>query len=132
MGGPGGMELSSTDLFGLAERKLDWLQNRQRVLAQNVANADTPNYQARDERPFSSTLSALEVTPVQTDAMHLAGGGTDPGTFEIQSSGRSPDGNAVSVEAEMTKVAETDNQQRFVTNLYGKYMAMFNTALGKG
>ncbi len=126
------MDVSSTDLFGLAERKLDWLESRQRVLAQNVANSDTPNYQARDEQPFSSSLSALTVTPVQTNAMHIAGGGTDAGTIAVRGSGRSPDGNEVSVEAEMTKVAETDNQQRFVTNLYGKYMAMFNTALGKG
>ena len=126
------MEVSSTDLFGLAERKLDWLESRQRVLAQNVANSDTPNYQARDEQPFSSSLSALTVTPVQTNAMHIAGDGAETGTVAVQGSGRSPDGNGVSMEAEMTKVAETDNQQRFVTNLYGKYMAMFNTALGKG
>jgi flagellar basal-body rod protein FlgB len=44
------MDVSTTDLFGLAERKLNWLEGRQRVLAQNIANADTPNYQSHDER----------------------------------------------------------------------------------
>ena len=126
------MEVSSTDLFGLAERKLGWLEDRQRVLAQNVANADTPKYQPRDEQPFASALSAFTITPVQTNPMHMSANDAEPGVVKVSSNGRSPDGNQVSVETEMTKVADTDNQQRFVTNLYSKYMAMFATALGKG
>ncbi len=126
------MDVSSTDLFGLAERKLGWLEDRQRVLAQNVANADTPKYQPRDEQPFASALSAFTITPVQTNPMHMSASDAEPGVVTASSSERSPDGNQVSVASEMTKVADTDNQQRFVTNLYSKYMAMFATALGKG
>ena len=122
----------SKDLFGLAERKLDWLQERQQILARNVANANTPNYQAQDEQPFSSTLSAIRLTPVHGNPMYLSVGTVEPGVVTAQSAERSPDGNQVAVEAEMTKVADTDNQQRLVTNLYSKYMAMFATALGKG
>lgn len=126
------MDVSSTDLFGLAERKLGWLEDRQRVLAQNVANADTPNYQSKDERPFEGILSAFTITPVQTNPMHMSATGSGSGVVVTAGNGRSPDGNQVSIETEMTKVAETDNQQRFVTNLYGKYMSMFAIALGKG
>ncbi len=126
------MDVSSSDLFSLAERKLGWLEDRQQVLARNIANSDTPNYQPRDERPFESTLSALDVAPVQTSPMHLSGSSPDAGIITVQSTDRAPDGNQVSVESEMTKVADTDNQQRFVTNLYSKYMSMFSTALGKG
>ncbi len=126
------MDVSSTDLFAMAQRKLGWLESRQQVLARNIANADTPNYQPQDERPFDETLSTLSVTPVQTSPMHLAIGGSDPGVVAVQGDSRSPDGNSVSVESEMTKVADTDNQQRLVTNLYSKYMSMFATALGKG
>ncbi len=126
------MDVSSSDLFSLAERKLGWLEDRQQVLARNIANSDTPNYQPRDERPFESTLSALDVVPVQTSPMHLSGSSPDGGIITVQSTDRAPDGNQVSVESEMTKVADTDNQQRFVTNLYSKYMSMFSTALGKG
>lgn len=126
------MDVSSTDLFALAERKLGWLEQRQQVLARNIANSDTPNYQPRDEQPFNSAVSALSVTPVQTSPMHLSGGSPDAGLITVQGSDRAPDGNQVSVENEMTKVADTDNQQRFVTNLYSKYMSMFSTALGKG
>ena len=126
------MDVSATDLFGLAERKLGWLEDRQRVLAQNVANADTPNYQSRDEQPFEKALSAFTITPVKTDPMHLSAASAMSGVIAVRGAGRSPDGNQVSIETEMTKVADTDNQQRFVTNLYSKYMAMFATALGKG
>ncbi|WP_428391915.1 flagellar basal body rod protein FlgB [Lichenicoccus sp.] len=126
------MDAASTDIFGLAQSKLTWLQDRQGVLARNIANADTPNYQPRDEQPFSATLSAMTVAPVLTNPMDIAGSEPTAGTILEQSDSRAPDGNAVSVEKEMTLVADTDNQQRLVTNLYGKYMSMFETALGKG
>jgi flagellar basal-body rod protein FlgB len=127
-----GMDVASNDLFSLAEQKLGWLENRQRVLARNVANADTPNYQPRDEQPFESALSAFTVAPVQTNPMHMSASDAEPGVVTVSSSERAPDGNQVSIESEMTKVADTDSQQLFVTNLYSKYMAMFDTALGKG
>lgn len=126
------MDVSTTDLFGLAERKLNWLEGRQRVLAQNIANADTPNYQSHDERPFESVLSAFTVALVRTNPVHISTANSETGIIAVRSSGRAPDGNQVSIETEMTKVADTDNQQRLVTNLYSKYMAMFATALGKG
>jgi flagellar basal-body rod protein FlgB len=126
------MDMSSTDLFGLAEQKLGWLENRQRVLASNVANADTPNYQPRDEQPFESALSAFTVTPTQTNPMHMSASDAEPGVVVVSSGNRAPDGNQISIEAEMTKVADTENQQQLVTNLYSKYMSMFATALGKG
>lgn len=122
----------SNDLFGLAEQKLGWLEDRQRVLARNVANANTPNYQPQDEQPFASALTTLGLAPVQATPMQMSIGAADAGVVAVRSSERAPDGNGVSIEAEMTKVADTDNQQRLVTNLYSKYMAMFATALGKG
>ncbi|TLU73130.1 flagellar basal body rod protein FlgB [Lichenicoccus roseus] len=126
------MTSGSGDLFSLAERKLDWLEDRQRVLARNVANANTPNFEPSDERPFEAALSGFMVAPVRTNAMHLGGTDNAFGTIKVPGHERSPDGNRVSVEDELTKVAETDNQQRLVTNIYSKYMAMFSTALGKG
>ncbi len=43
-----------------------------------------------------------------------------------------PDGNAVSMEDQLAKVADTAGTQELVTNLYRKYHAMFRTALGRG
>ena len=119
-------------IFGLAERKLVWLDDRQRVLSQNIANADTPGYRARDLVPFEQLVHALTVTPVRTSALHL--GGTPAEAQEISSaaSERSPDGNAVGLEQQMTKVAEDETSQAAVGNLWRAYMGMFTTALGHG
>ena len=125
------MNADRTDILGLAASRLGWLDDRQRVLARNIANADTPGYVPRDEQPFGSSL-ALQVEPVQTDPMHLSGSAGTAGTVLMRPRQRAIDGNAVSLDEEMTKVADTDTQQRLVTSLYGKYASMYATVLGKG
>ena len=44
---------------------------------------------------------------------------------------RAPDGNAVSIEEQLTKVADTDGAHALVTNLYRKYLGLYRIALGK-
>ena len=74
------MTLDDIPLFSALRSKLGYLADRQRVIAENVANADTPGYTAQDMRPFSlqsapmtaaGTLQA--VAPAMTSPMHLAG-----------------------------------------------------------
>ena len=119
-------------LFDLAERRLAWIDRRQGVLAQNIANANTPGYIARDVQPFAKTLAQALPQMATTSAMHLTGTGsagqTDP---RLRPTERAPDGNAVSVENQLTKVADTDHAQALVTALYHKYMGLFRTAVGK-
>lgn len=126
------MNTGQTDLLGLAASRLGWLDDRQRVLARNIANADTPGYVPRDEQPFSRSLADQAAAPVRTDPMHLPGSAGTAGTVVVQPRQRSIDGNAVALDEQMTKVADTDTQQRLVTTLYGKYMSLYATALGKG
>ena len=126
------MNAGQSDLLSLAANRLQWLDDRQRVLARNIANSDTPGYTPRDEQSFSKTMADQVSAPVQTNPMHLSGT-IDSGSTEVmRPHQRSIDGNAVQVDEEMTKVADTDTQQRLVTSLYGKYMSMYSTALGKG
>ena len=56
--------MGQTDILGLAASRLDWLDDRQRVLARNIANSDTPGYVPRDEQPFGKSLAALQVEPL--------------------------------------------------------------------
>jgi flagellar basal-body rod protein FlgB len=66
---PAAMVAALSNPVTLAERRLSWLDGRQRVLAENVANADTPRYRARDVAPFARLLAAespLADTPVAT------------------------------------------------------------------
>lgn len=126
------MGAGQTDLLGLAANRLDWLDDRQRVLARNIANSDTPGFVPRDETSFSKSLANIQVAPVQTNPMHLTGTVDTASSVETRPHQRSIDGNAVALDEQMTKVADTETQQRLVTNLYGKYMSMYATALGKG
>lgn len=127
------MDMRSTDLFSLAEQRLDWVSRRQQLLAQNVANANTPGYEAHDLKPFAALLQDKAVSLAVTNPLHLAAL-HDP-LQEDQAdtvSERAPDGNAVSLDVELTKLADTDNAHELATDLYTKYLGMFRLALGKG
>jgi len=120
-----------TDLFSLSQNKLGWLQDRQQVLARNIANSDTPGYISHDLTPFQSALNQFDVTPTLTNAQHIATTSNPNGSAIQIVAEQSPDGNQVSLDQEMEKVADTNDQQHLVVNLYSKYMTMFQTALGK-
>ncbi len=127
-----GINAGQTDILGLAASRLGWLDDRQKVLARNIANANTPNFMPRDEAAFGSLLTNAALPAVQTDPMHLPGTIATGNTVPMKSRQRSIDGNAVALDEQLTKVADTDTQQRLATSLYSKYMGMFQTALGKG
>ena len=52
------MSISVIPILSMLRTRMQWHQERQRVLAENVANAETPNYRARDLAPptFEKTL----------------------------------------------------------------------------
>lgn len=130
------MDPSGIGLFRLAEERLAWLDRRQAVLAQNVANADTPGYQPRDIRPFNEVLARAGGTGsaamAQTSALHLAPlAAHAPDLLQPRPQARAPDGNAVGMEQQLVKVADTGTAQELATTLYRKYHGMFRLALGR-
>jgi flagellar basal-body rod protein FlgB len=122
-------------LFDLADKRLQWLTARQGVLAANVANADTPNWSARDVPPFAQVLSgsvaAAAGAMVQTSPMHLSGIVTGGDGEKLLRGEKAPDGNQVSLDEQMEKIAQTDTDHEAVTALYLKYVGMYRTALGR-
>ncbi|NNG03342.1 MAG: flagellar basal body rod protein FlgB [Inquilinus sp.] len=133
------MDFSSIGLFRLVSQRLDWLTRRQDVLAQNIANADTPSYRPRDLRPFAAHLDAATgpVTPAATHPGHIdpvaAGNGAAPSS-ERQNDvyETAPTGNAVVLEQQMVRVSETAMQHQLALNLYRKHVGMIRLALGRG
>jgi len=122
-------------LLDLAEQRMAWADRRQQILAQNIANANTPHWQARDLTPFAATLAKAHGGSIAlTQVGHMAGTGNGAaGQMAVQKSGeRAPDGNAVALDEQLTKVADTETAQELVTNLYKKYLGMFRVALGRG
>jgi flagellar basal-body rod protein FlgB len=119
-------------VFRLAERRLAWAGERQAVLAQNVANANTPGYQPRDIAPFAAVLGAMSPGLAATDPGHMQPAAGMAGMGHSRPRERAPDGNAVSLEDQLMKVADTSSAQELVANLYRKYQGLFRTALGRG
>lgn len=121
--------------------KMGYLDQRQKVLAQNVANADTPGYQPHDLTKvdfgavLQKTAASGELFPAHTDQKHMSLEGSidDPKnreqkvTYEI-----APAGNAVILEEQMVSSAQTTMDYNLMTTLYQKNINMIRTALGRG
>ncbi|HET6182070.1 MAG TPA: flagellar basal body protein [Acetobacteraceae bacterium] len=122
-------------LFSLAARRLSWAAARERVLAQNIANLDTPGYRPKDTATFAATLSAAAPAAdlALTAPGHLPGTATSAqGVRSVAENGRQPDGNAVSLDTELEKLADTDSAAQVTTAIYQSYLGLFRTALGQG
>jgi flagellar basal-body rod protein FlgB len=126
------MDPSRIPLFNLADRRLSWIGQRQQVLSQNIANADTPGWRTHDLKPFAEHLSrGSGLAPTRTDSGHLAPTRNPAGAGKVQTGERAPDGNAVALDVELAKVADTESAHSLVTGIYQKYLAMFRTAAGR-
>jgi flagellar basal-body rod protein FlgB len=133
------MPISDIPILAMLRTRMAWHQERQRVLADNVANADTPKFKPRDLVPPDLGRTAPAAGPVAlvlTDPMHLSASGAGGGPkFAADSRGRyevRPSGNAVSLEEEMMKVAANQMDYQMVTTLYSRGLGLIKTALGKG
>lgn len=124
------MDPADIGLFRLAGQRLAWVDQRQQLLAQNVANANTPGFQPRDLPSFAGTLTQAALT--RTSPLHISASGHDATAALARSSSRAPGGNGVSIEDELSKVADTAGIQQLVINLEHSYIGMFRTAVGKG
>jgi flagellar basal-body rod protein FlgB len=133
------MPISNVPIFSMLRNRMQWHQERQRVLAENVANADTPNFRPRDltapkfGQPAQAATSG--VTLVRTAAAHIAGSESAASAFQ---SGRQggyeirPAGNAVNLEDQMLKVAANQMDYQAATTLYGRSLGLIKTAIGRG
>jgi flagellar basal-body rod protein FlgB len=125
------MDPTRTGPIALAERRLHWLDARQRVLAQNVANADTPGFRPSDLRPFQESLAGAEAGLRLTHARHLAPAGDPRARQERRVVERSMDGNGVALDREALRIADTETAHALAVSLYRRYLALFRTALGR-
>ena len=133
------MPVSDIPILAMLRTRMAWHQERQRVLANNVANADTPKFKPRDLVPPDFGRTAPAAGPValaRTDSMHLSAagaGGGSPSAFDSRGSYQvRPTGNAISLEEEMMKVAANQMDYQMVTTLYSRGLGLIKSALGTG
>lgn len=138
------MSTSDLTLMNAMVQRMDWQEERQKLLAQNIANADTPNYRPLDVTPIdfksmlSNSTSSASVSAARlatTNEGHIGLGGTsgssDKGnvkkqkkTYEV-----TPTGNSVVLEEQLLKMNENMSDHRFTTNLYQKNIDMIKLSL---
>lgn len=135
------MNPTNAPLFKLLSARMGWLAQRQAVLAQNIANADTPDYQPRDlrQKEFEKLAAGFAGRPTRlaisrTSESHLLGkavariglrGEEQRPVYET-----APDGNAVILEEQTAKAGKTALDHQLASNIYRKYVGMIKTALG--
>ncbi len=119
--------------FALARQRLAWLNQRQAVLANNIANANTPQYKARDLAPFQDALDRAQfaITPLRTNMNDLPPLPDATGFALAPPAESGPDGNDVQLDAQLIKVANTETDQQAATAITNTYIALFRTALGR-
>ncbi len=131
------MDLTDLTIFSMMSKRMTWLAKRQQVLAQNIANSDTPKYRPSDlkgqnfgsflrptmPRQAMRTTSSGHIEAPRRPPRFRAEKSTD--TYET-----TPSGNAVVIEEQLMKVAETQGGYRLATNLYRKHLKMLKSAIG--
>lgn len=140
------MAVTDMPLLGMLRTKMQWHQARQKLLAENVANADLPGFKPRDlaspnlGKPGAGLAQPLGSAPTGgglavTNAAHisLAGGPEGPGAnprkvteFEIR-----PSGNGVNLEEEMMKAGDNQSDYQLAASLYQKSLDALKIAIGK-
>lgn len=127
------MKLESMSFFQLASQRMQWLAARQQVVSENIANADTPGFKARELSPFAEMLAGARPGGVATThAAHIAGGGTGGGlrvTPDETAWEQSLDGNSVVLEQQTVKASEIGEGYQLAAQLYGKASQILTLAV---
>jgi flagellar basal-body rod protein FlgB len=133
------MDLSQIPLFAMLRGRLSYLSDRQRLIAENVANSDTPGYAARDLKPFSLPAQMQAPAPGAASAMAV----TQPGHM-MAPHARKPDaakpvtskdsettldGNSVVLEEEMIKMSQTRMDYDAAIGFYQKSLSLITLAI---
>ncbi|MFW8633970.1 FlgB family protein [Cribrihabitans pelagius] len=125
------------NVFKIAYSMATHAGTRQALVAQNIANADTPGYQAKDIKPFAEVFAAGSQGGggmAATRASHLhgsTGSGLD-WAVTTSKSGSDPNDNSVSVETELLKGVEVERQHKRAMAIYKSSMNILRTSLGRG
>lgn len=114
------MDSSGQNWFQLASRRMEWLSGRQNVIAENIANANTPGYVSRGVRSFEDFLKSSAPTgaAVETEEVATRWGG-------------SKDGNTVVLEEQAILAAQSAGEFRLASKLYAKGHQLIALAAGR-
>ena len=140
------MRLDDIPLFSMLKGRMSYLSQRQKLIAENVANADTVGFTPRDLKPqsFDQVLGGARAgglrtaggaapagTMARTSAAHMAAPGgqaATPGAVRAPDSETRLDGNSVVLEEQMLKMAESRMAYDAAIGFYQKSMNLLRMA----
>lgn len=135
------MDLTKFPVIQLVRSNLDWAAQRQRVLAENVAQADTPDFRPSDvkepdfKRLLNDPTRRQPVRVAMTDPGHMPGTLPDPSPFDARTDRRTFEtelgGNAVVLEEQMRKIGQTKSRYIMASNLFERNVRMLKAAIGR-
>ncbi|MCW9033681.1 MAG: flagellar basal body protein [Alphaproteobacteria bacterium] len=133
------MDFSKISLFTAMKKQMGWLTQRQKVLSENISNANTPRFKSKDLKPieFRDMIgkNQFNLKMRATSAKHLTGLSGDSGDNKVAKERKpyetSPDGNSVVLEEQVLKVNKTQIDHRLTNDLYKKHLSLFRAAIGK-
>ena len=123
------------EIMRMAQELASHSSARQAEIARNVANADTPDYRARDLADFASVWSADQGARMRvTRPEHVAAMGASPALETVidARSEPSPNGNSVSLETEMVKATEVRHTHDLALTVYKSSLDMMRMVVGRG
>jgi flagellar basal-body rod protein FlgB len=130
------MDFARLPLFSMLSQRLGWLNERTKVLAENVANVDTPGYRPKDLKQTSfdqMVRGASSFQMAQTSGKHLgspAGSSSSTRLDRPKPIETTLSGNSVTLDTELLKISETAGYHELATSLYHKQISMFRNVLG--
>ncbi|ABQ62069.1 flagellar basal-body rod protein FlgB [Brucella ovis IntaBari-2006-46-332] len=119
--------MSSIHLFDLAARQAQWLSVRQATVAGNVANANTPDFRARDVQPFADVLDKTQLTMTATSPLYLEAEADGIAATRLRPDDvteQTHSGNTVDVEQEMMKAGEIAREYSLNTSIVKAFHRM--------
>jgi len=123
------------EIFRIAQAMAVHAGARQAVVAQNMANADTPGYAAREIKPFKAVMDADKsgFDLKATRPGHLNGGANSLqfDVTEVRDAQADPNGNSVSLEEEMVKAVDVKRQHDMALAIYRSSLTILRTAISR-
>jgi len=124
------------EILALARSLSAYSGARQAVVAENVANADTPGYRARDLPDFAEAYRASQTGQDlrMTRPGHIGptGAALLDASPVIQPGEASPNGNTVSIETELVRAADVSSKHNMALTVYSSSLDIMRAVIGRG
>lgn len=124
-------------VFTLLEGGLDGLSLRNKVIADNIANVDTPNFKRTDVNFGKILQAALDkgngIQMARTHSAHLPGAPSSNGSFLVKDNATTlrNDGNNVDIDLEMTRLAQNSLHYNALSSAYNSHINMLRQVIQK-